>query len=161
MRYLDYVNGVVGKANLRAPCSSTGTAPFDGVKSDLDGTYIGDPTSHQPTNSAYANYTNSLILKTTEPVIFAPGSSTLSYQEEVYAQIVAFQAWVNTANNPGHVLAVPTMDGILANPMTGTYNYMPCTQYWASNILGGGQSLQSFCTSSPGTSAPFQRQPTS
>jgi hypothetical protein len=147
--YLDYINA--NQSTPTPPCSNNGTAPFDGVKdaTSANGSLICDATTHM-VNPSYATYTNSLIMKTTEPGLF-DASLGIRPNQETYAQVFSYLAFVSSLTlNPAQEFSIigETMDGVLAQKVSGQTirPFFGCTQAWTSSqLLGGPLTPPAYC----------------
>lgn len=140
------------KATAVPPCSSGGTAPFDGL-TDQNGNAICQ--SDHTINPAYATWTNSKILQqlTPYPNLFATGTQAV----ENYAQAFSQQQFVfNTTKNSGKSYLFLTYDGLAAKNPT----YFGCTQYVASLLAGTTVVQPTYCASTiPASYQPYQNLP--
>lgn len=147
--------GTVGHRTLRAPCSTTNTAPFDGVV-DLQ-------TGKQFCNGAvlatttYRTMTNSKILSVANPEIFPP-VTPVTY-DELYAQTFAYQLSVKLASiAPASSFQTPA-NGVFARTVPSqTYKYFACTQTWTANVLPANPQLTppGYCTKATSWYTPYE-----
>lgn len=127
--FVDYSNpNNPGASILRPPCSTNGTAPFDGVI---------DESTNQPfcTNgiidSKYAGMRNSKIIQTATPFIMKPDAQTNGWTE-LYPQAFAFQSYARTLPTAEYLLQ--TSDGVFNN------GYFSCARSWADALLAGNST---------------------